>query len=373
KPPGIDTGNDTDFSDSTTAPPSSISSRGDATPDCTTGTGDDAEACGWTRGPEEVCLFSSVWSEWTRTQPRKHGRVRGSGGRRTTTRKNKKRRCPRRRQERRGRRALRRKQMARRARVGGRRRRPPTSFRGGGGAPEEDQVSSQTHSSLSLPRCFLQGTGEETGQSPSVAGTQADPAPPTGSRGRQGRLPLRRRPQRGHNWMENRSETNPKKREGTAPSAKRTNYGKGSMPKLEVVLRGLTEDSKGLPLKNGMFFDRKQLSDLKDDFNIAYMLDPNHIGVALDKTKVKNGGRSLVVKSFDDGEYTLEDDETKIRQWELLECKCGGGVTLDDALRRFILHLVSTQTIMKIHGAPFVRGEKYPEMLWNIRDAIARL
>lgn len=170
-----------------------------------------------------------------------------------------------------------------------------------------------------------------------------------------------------------RSETNLKKREGTAPSAKRTKYGIGSMPKLEVVLRGLTEDSEGLPLKNGVFFDRKQLSDLKDDFNIAYMLDPNHIGVALGETKVKRGGRSLVVKSFDHGEYTLGDDETKIRQWELLECKCGGGVSLDDALRRFILHLVSTQTIMKIHGAPFVRGDKYPEMLWNIRDAIARL
>lgn len=91
----------------------------------------------WTRGPEEVCLFPSVWSEWTRTQPRKHGKVHRSGGRRTTRRKNKKRRCPRRRRERRRRRALWRKQLARRARVGGRRRREPTSFRGGGDSGDE--------------------------------------------------------------------------------------------------------------------------------------------------------------------------------------------------------------------------------------------
>lgn len=178
-----------------------------------------------------------------------------------------------------------------------------------------------------------------------------------------------------------RAGTKLKKRKGTAPTAKRTKYGIGSMPKLEVVLRGLTEDPKGLPLKNGVFFDRDELPHLKDDFNIAYMMDPNHIGVTVrdniaegcEPTKVKKGGRSLVVKSFDHGEYTLEDGETKIRQWELLECKCGGGVTLDDALRRFILHLVTTQTIMKIHGAPFVRGDKYKEMLWNIRDAMTRL
>lgn len=174
----------------------------------------------WTRGPEEVCLFPSVWCEWTRTQPRKHGRVRGSGGRRTTTRKNKKRRCPRRRQERRRRRALRRKQLARRARVGGCRRRPPASFRGGGDPLEGDQVCCtlrcrvaftgpakflllwmRSHEPRSSPLTIptqpslraLQVTGEETGQAmevveqetgqgPVVSGAQADPAPPLGKR-----------------------------------------------------------------------------------------------------------------------------------------------------------------------------------------------
>lgn len=96
----------------------------------------------WTRGPGEVCLFPSVWSQWTRTQPRKHrSGVRGRGGRRTTTKKNKKRRCPRHTRERRRRRAVRRKQLARRARTGGRRRRPAASFRGGGDSGDEgDQV-----------------------------------------------------------------------------------------------------------------------------------------------------------------------------------------------------------------------------------------
>lgn len=163
-----------------------------------------------------------------------------------------------------------------------------------------------------------------------------------------------------------------KKREGTAPVAKCTKYGIGSMPRLEIVLRGLTEDSRGLPIKNGVFFDRKQLKDLKDDFNIAYTLDPKHIGVTICKTKVKKGGRELVVKSFNHGEYTMEDDKTKMKQWELLEFICGGSVKLEDALRRFIIHLVTTQTIMKIHSAPFVRKAKYPEMLWNIDDAIER-
>lgn len=93
----------------------------------------------WTRGPEEVCLFPSVWSEWSRTRSRQHGKVRGSRGRRTTTKKNKKRRVPRRRRDRRRRAALRRKRLARRARVGGSRRRPRTCFLRGGANPEQDE------------------------------------------------------------------------------------------------------------------------------------------------------------------------------------------------------------------------------------------
>eukprot|EP00752_Nemacystus_decipiens_P006270 g5654.t1 len=234
KPPGIDTGSDTEFSHSTTAPPSPSSSRGDATPEDATDTGDDAklhssaetnvkygdvfrpynyacdsddnpvftspttephslpwprvwpdptngsmEGCTWADDEvekeedqedqeeevftaEEVCLFPSVWSKWTRTQPQKHGRVRGRGGRRTTRKKNNKQRCPRRHRERRRRRALRRKRQTRRARVGGRRRRPPTSFRGGGDPADGDQ-----------------GTEEETVQGPAVSGAQADLEPPT--------------------------------------------------------------------------------------------------------------------------------------------------------------------------------------------------
>lgn len=155
----------------------------------------------WTRAPDEVCLFPSVWREWTRTQPRKHGRVRGSGGRRTTSRKNKKRRCPRRRQERRRRRAVRRKQLARRARVGGRRRRPPASFRGGGDPLEGDQVRfvlGMIHESVETNRAVLaipselhqpthiflypvalQRTGEETAQAAVQETGHTDPEPPT--------------------------------------------------------------------------------------------------------------------------------------------------------------------------------------------------
>lgn len=47
KPRGIDVGSDTEFSDSTTAPPSPSSSRGDATPDDTTNTGGDTQVCIW--------------------------------------------------------------------------------------------------------------------------------------------------------------------------------------------------------------------------------------------------------------------------------------------------------------------------------------
>ncbi|CBJ32726.1 conserved unknown protein [Ectocarpus siliculosus] len=202
KPPNIDIGCDTEFSDSTTAPPSLSSSRGDVTPDLipepssptssraswASHPWDDDEYWGddqiyldhnsffaeevclfpsvwgeWTRGPEEVCLFPSVWSDWTRTQPRKRCRVRGSGGRRTTTKRNKKRRCPRRRRERRRRRALRRKRLARRARSGGRRRRLPTSFRGGGNSGDEGD----------------QGTGEETVRAATQAAEQESRQCPT--------------------------------------------------------------------------------------------------------------------------------------------------------------------------------------------------
>lgn len=164
-----------------------------------------------------------------------------------------------------------------------------------------------------------------------------------------------------------------KKREGTAPRAGRTKYGIGSMPNIAAALGGLTDDSSGFPLKNGVFFDREKLEGLEESFNIAYFMDPKHIGVTLGTTMVEKGGRKLVVQSFERGEYTLEDGKTKMRQWELLKCQKGGSVTLDDARRRFILHLVTTQTIMKIHGAPFVRGARHSRMLWNIDAAIRRL
>ncbi|CAM9611877.1 unnamed protein product [Ectocarpus sp. 4 AP-2014] len=123
----------------------------------------------WTRGPEEVCLFPSVWSEWSRTRSRQHGKVRGSRGRRTTTRKNKKRRVPRRRRDRRRRAALRRKRLARRARVGGSRRRPRTCFLRGGANPEQDEEVTG------------EGTEQETGQRPEATRAPASPAsPPTG-------------------------------------------------------------------------------------------------------------------------------------------------------------------------------------------------
>ncbi|CAN0344683.1 unnamed protein product, partial [Ectocarpus sp. 6 AP-2014] len=403
-------------------------------------------------GPEEVCLFPSVWSEWTRTQPRKHGRVRGSGGRRTTMRRNKKRRCPRRRQEGRRRRALRRKQLARRARVGGRRRRLPTCFRGGGDSGDEGD----------------QGTGGETAQAAAHVAVQETDRPrwcPGACRSRASdprnstlNLPIlfpdapgglgkraRKAPYRGFRpahlastLLHKHPEISGEVREtsvgfilvnagsggkGPAGGGKRKADSDGGGRAKRKAGRclagggclgggGSSAGGGGSVSASGGGGDSDSEwsaggddgddggGDTDGDGDISSHgsggsgsgsdgSDGNGGGTdsGSDNSgsdgsggrgrggggRGRGGGRSLVVKSFDHGEYTLEDDETKIRQWGLLECKCGGGVTLDDALRRFILHLVSTQTIMKIHGAPFVRGDKYPEMLWNIRDAITRL
>ncbi|CAM9452628.1 unnamed protein product, partial [Ectocarpus sp. 13 AM-2016] len=164
--------------------------------------------------------------------------------------------------------------------------------------------------------------------------------------------------------------------EKTVKSAGRTAYGVGTVPGLAKILSGLTEEpnNDNLLVEDGVYFRRDKLEELKSAFSAAYMFNPSHIGVYVNKTKVEIGGRELVVTSFNTGKYTLEDG-TEIGQWELLETRCDGGVTLDDECSRFVRFLVTTYTAMMAHGVPFERagGNMSGGMLWNVDDAITRL
>ncbi|CAM9670567.1 unnamed protein product, partial [Pylaiella littoralis] len=172
------------------------------------------------------------------------------------------------------------------------------------------------------------------------------------------------------------SDLSKKHRAKTVRTAGRTAYGVGTAPGIAKMLTGLTKESNNgnILIKNGVSFDSDHLEDLKSDFNTLYMFNPIHIGVKVRVTKVEIDGRELVVRSFDNGKYKLEDG-TEIRQWELLEKRCDGGVTLDDKRRRFVRYLVTVYTSMMSRGVPFDRdGTNMSRgMLWNVKDAIARL
>ena len=167
-----------------------------------------------------------------------------------------------------------------------------------------------------------------------------------------------------------------KHRAKTVSTAGRTAYGVGTVPGIAKMLTGLTKEPNNgnLLINEEVYFDRDRLEELKFDFNTAYMFNPIHIGVALKETKVEIDERELVVSSFDNGKYKLEDG-TEIGQWELLEKRCDGGVTLDDECRRFVRYLVTVYTSMMARGVPFDRdgGNMSRGMLWNVKDAIARL
>lgn len=71
--------------------------------------------------------------------------------------------------------------------------------------------------------------------------------------------------------------------------------------------------------------------------------------------------------------YTLADG-TNVSQWELLKHRKGGGVTLEDDLRRFVVHLVTTNVNMMAHVVPLLKQKKSKSvttyMLWNPSEAL---
>ncbi|CAM9129776.1 unnamed protein product, partial [Ectocarpus sp. 8 AP-2014] len=85
--------------------------------------------------------------------------------------------------------------------------------------------------------------------------------------------------------------------------------------------------------------------------------DPKDSGVVVRETRANvDGKKTCVVKSFDHGKYTLEGHDKTLTHWELLRDRCDGGVTLDDDLRRFIIHLVQKRTIMMDSVVPCISG-----------------
>lgn len=164
--------------------------------------------------------------------------------------------------------------------------------------------------------------------------------------------------------------------EGTCPRASFAPSGITSVPFIAKVLtNGLCEKSSdGLEILNGVYFKPSKLESLKSCYDTPYMFNPENIGVVLGTTEVRIDDKVHVVKSFDHGSYIVGDRGLKITQWELLQNRCDQSVTLESDLRRFILHLVSTYTVMMAHVVPFISGGSNVTtgMIWNVHDAVAR-
>ena len=148
-----------------------------------------------------------------------------------------------------------------------------------------------------------------------------------------------------------------------------------SIPLIAKLLTvGLCDDPwRGIEISNGVYFKHAALGQLERYFNLEYVFDPKNIGVKLGVTKVEVDGEEFVVDSFDHGEYTLSDKST-MYQWDLLDKRIDGGVTLEAEQRRFIIHLVTTYINMMTKVVPAVMEESTASMvktmLWD--PAVAR-
>ncbi|CAM9191156.1 unnamed protein product [Ectocarpus sp. 8 AP-2014] len=92
----------------------------------------------------------------------------------------------------------------------------------------------------------------------------------------------------------------------------------------------------------GVYYKRTEIRHLRYYYDKSYMFDPKSIGVVFGETSVEIDGGVHVVNSVDHGKYALEGRDSTITQWELLNNRCGEGVTLATDLRRFITHLTDT-------------------------------
>ncbi|CBJ30663.1 conserved unknown protein [Ectocarpus siliculosus] len=108
----------------------------------------------------------------------------------------------------------------------------------------------------------------------------------------------------------------------------------------EKVSDGNGEDD--IEIFEGVYHKRTEIRHLRYYYDKSYMFDPKSIGVVFGETSVEIDGGVHVVKSVDRGKYALEGPDSTITQWELLNNRCGEGVTLDTDLRRFITHLTDT-------------------------------
>ncbi|CAM9107568.1 unnamed protein product [Hapterophycus canaliculatus] len=81
-----------------------------------------------------------------------------------------------------------------------------------------------------------------------------------------------------------------------------------------------------IKISDGVYYKRAELQYLQYYYDKSYAFDPKKIGVIFDESRVRIDGGVHVVKSVDHGKYTLEDRESRITQWELLEKRCDEGV-----------------------------------------------
>ncbi|CAN0085292.1 unnamed protein product [Pylaiella littoralis] len=178
-------------------------------------------------------------------------------------------------------------------------------------------------------------------------------------------------------WMDSKRESGGEKaqeRGGTFSRAANEPSGNTSIPVMIKLLDdGLCADQGegDIEISDGVYSKRTELQHLQFYYDKSYAFDPKNIGVILGETRVRIDGGVHVVKSVDHGKYTLEGRDSTITQWELLENRCEDEVTLDADLRRFILHLVTTYTIMMGSVVPVLSGV-LTGMLWNPNDAIDR-
>ncbi|CAN0113061.1 unnamed protein product, partial [Pylaiella littoralis] len=166
-------------------------------------------------------------------------------------------------------------------------------------------------------------------------------------------------------------------REGTRSRATQRPAGVGTAADIANIIDLLSESSKGgIKIIEGVYLPRSEMCSepnvLKTLYNLDYAYDPSNIGVKLDTTEVVWRGAMQKVASFDHGVYTLEDGETTMEQWDLLEARHGNGVTLDVA--RYVRQQGLMHAVVYGQIVPHLstNGNKVTGMLLDVNRGLAR-
>ena len=159
-----------------------------------------------------------------------------------------------------------------------------------------------------------------------------------------------------------------------APRTPSKRAGAGTIADAARFLAMLSHTKKdGIEIKEGIYFPRSGLGEIKSQYELDYAFNPSDIEVEVGKTKVTWNGKVKKVEAFDYGFYILDDkDKSKITQWDVLQNRFGKGVTLEQDIRRYIGQLALTYVVMQTTGVVEIEndGNVHDGMMLDVNSAL---